>query len=106
MEQTMQMEAYLKERYGLAMGRIHEICTEETVPAPFSVYFHKTAEFLIQMGKLKRSIDAGETRDYTLQQWERSTRRFTMTFCRNNMRQATATRPMRWQSWARCTAGF
>ncbi len=71
MEQTMQMEAYLKERYGLAMGRIHEICTEETVPAPFSVYFHKTAEFLIQMEELKRSIDAGETRDYTLQQWER-----------------------------------
>ena len=63
-------EGYLKERYCLAMERIHEICAEETVPAPFCIYFRKTAQFLRQMEELKRTIDTGETESYTLAQWQ------------------------------------
>jgi leucyl aminopeptidase (aminopeptidase T) len=70
MEQNQENEAYLKERYSLAMERIHGICTEETVPAPFCIYFRKMAQFLVQMEELKRVIDSGETKDYTLEQWE------------------------------------
>lgn len=53
-------EDYLKERYVLAMERIHRICEEETVPAPFCVFFGRTAQFLVQMEELKRVIDSGE----------------------------------------------
>ncbi|MDO4321238.1 MAG: aminopeptidase [Lachnospiraceae bacterium] len=70
MEQENKKEDYLKERYCLAMERIHEICTEETVPAPFCVYFRKTAQFLVQMEELKRAVDSGETKGYTLEQWK------------------------------------
>ena len=35
MEETNKKEEYLKERYTLAMERIHGIIQEETVPAPF-----------------------------------------------------------------------
>ena len=63
-------EDYLKERYVLAMERIHRICEEETVPAPFCVFFGRTAQFLVQMEELKRVIDSGEADAYTLCQWQ------------------------------------
>ncbi len=63
-------EAYLQERYGLTAERIHEICTEETVPAPFCDYFQKTARFLVQMEDLRELLESGAVRDYTLHQWE------------------------------------
>ena len=64
-------EDYLKERYVLAMERIHRICEEETVPAPFCIFFGRTAQFLVQMEELKRMIDSGETDAYTLCQWQK-----------------------------------
>lgn len=70
MEELNEREAYLKERYCLGMERIHGICAEETVPAPFCVYFRKTAEFLILMEELSRKLDQGETKEYTLEQWQ------------------------------------
>lgn len=63
-------EEYLAERYGLAMERIRSIGSEETVPAPFCVYFKKTAEFLIQMDALRRTLESGEAEGYTLEQWQ------------------------------------
>ncbi len=63
-------EEYLEERYSLAMERIRGIGGEETVPAPFCVYFRKMAEFLIQMDALRRTLASGETKDYTLEQWQ------------------------------------
>ncbi len=70
MEYNNEKEEILKERYCLAMERIHEICKEETVPAPFCIYFRKTAEFLVQMETLKRAVDSGEMETYSLKQWQ------------------------------------
>lgn len=70
-EQKELNEEYLKERYNLAMERVHGICGEETVSAPFCVYFKRTAQFLLQIEELKRAIDSGETKDYTLEEWQK-----------------------------------
>ncbi len=70
MEQDNLNEMNLQERYSLATGRIHEICSEGTVPAPFCDFFQKTARFLVQMEDLKNCLDSGAAQDYTLRQWE------------------------------------
>lgn len=70
MEERNDREEYLKERYCLAMERIHGICAEKTVPAPFCDYFRKTAEFLLLMESLKKKLDEKETERYTLEQWQ------------------------------------
>ncbi len=70
MEQENRREDNLQERYSLAAERVHAICTEETVPAPFCDYFQKTARFLVQMEDLKNCLDSGAAQDYTLRQWE------------------------------------
>lgn len=61
---------FLQERYCLAMERIHGICADQTVPAPFLDYFQKTASFLVQMEELKQKLESGETADYSMEQWE------------------------------------
>lgn len=63
-------EAYLKERYCLAMERISAIRMEETVQAPFCDYFQKVAEFLCQMERVREALLSGETSAYTLEQWQ------------------------------------
>ena len=65
MERTNKKEEYLKERYTLAMERIHGIGQEETVPAPFCVYFKKTAQFLVQVEELWTELRYNETKNYT-----------------------------------------
>ena len=70
MEEINKKEEYLKERYTLAMERIRESGQEETVPAPFCVYFKKTAEFLIWVDGLRTKLLSGETKEYTLEQWQ------------------------------------
>lgn len=70
MEENKRREDYLGERYALAMERIRQICAEETVPAPFCLYFRRTAEFLIQMEELKHIIDSGKIKSYTLEELE------------------------------------
>ncbi len=50
---------FLQERYELVTERIREIGTEDTVPAPFSDYFKKTAEFLLMLAGLKGEIESG-----------------------------------------------
>ena len=45
MEETNKKEEYLKERYTLAMERIHGIVREETVPAPFAFILRKHLSF-------------------------------------------------------------
>ena len=40
------LEECMKERYGLAKGRIREIITEETVKKPFGDFFRNRAKFL------------------------------------------------------------
>ncbi|MCD7841312.1 MAG: hypothetical protein LUG56_02460, partial [Lachnospiraceae bacterium] len=59
--QEEEFQEFLKERYDLSVARIHEIGGEETVQAPFSDYFKRTAEFLLMMEELKNRVDAGRT---------------------------------------------
>ena len=70
MGQMEEKEEYLKERYCLAVQRIQGISGEKTVPAPFCVYFRKMADFLLQMADLKEKTESGETKQYSLEQWE------------------------------------
>lgn len=70
MEEMNERDGYLRERYDLAMGRIHGICREQTVAAPFCFYFNKVAEFLIQMEDLREKLENGVTEDYSLDQWK------------------------------------
>ncbi len=74
MDKNMEMDKVLRERYCLASSRIREIRREETVPAPFCVFFQKTAGFLEQMEELKKALDSGETGTYTLEQWQKQNR--------------------------------
>lgn len=67
---SQENQTFLEERYSLAMERIHGICEDQTVPEPFFAYFQKVAGFLIQMEDLKRKLESGETRDYSLGQWQ------------------------------------
>ena len=60
----------LRERRALAMERIRQICTEETVPGSFGVYFRKVASFLVQMEKLWERVKSGTMEGYTLEQWQ------------------------------------
>ncbi len=69
-EEINEKEDYLRERYSLAMERIHGICREQTVAAPFCGYFQAVAGFLIQMEDLKAKLENGETEKYTLEQWQ------------------------------------
>ena len=55
-------EALTKERYELAMGRIHEIAgqeIEETAPE-FSFYFKETAQYLVRMDEVFQMATSGE----------------------------------------------
>lgn len=67
----IEQEAVITERYLLAMERIHAICLEQTVPEAFGDYFKRTAEFLVQMENLKGKLDQKETKDYSLEEWQK-----------------------------------
>lgn len=60
----------LQERYELTIERISSIMEEDTVPKPFDDYFRKTASFLFTMKDITANIAAGETKEYSLAQWE------------------------------------
>ncbi len=74
MEEEIKNMEFLKERYSLAMERIHEICEEKTVPAPFCIYFNRTAQFLTETEELRKKLESGETDGYSLEQWEQLNR--------------------------------
>ena len=52
-------EQLLRERYELAIGRVREILQEQTVPADFVSYFHKTAGFLLLCDDVKNRLETG-----------------------------------------------
>ena len=52
------MEECMKERYGLAKGRIREIITEETVKKPFGDFFRNRAKFLSMAADVMDDDDA------------------------------------------------
>lgn len=66
----MENDNVLVERYSLVVERISQIPAETTVQEPFRDYFVKMAEFIMQMDELKKKLESGETKEYTLEQWQ------------------------------------
>ena len=52
-------ERLLRERYELAAGRVREILQEQTVPADFVSYFHRTARFILLCDEVKNRLETG-----------------------------------------------
>ncbi len=69
--QEEEQDELLLERLSLATGRIREIGTEDVVPAPFSDYFKKTAEFLVLMEELQERIQSGRINTESFQEMNR-----------------------------------
>ena len=70
MEQTNQNDTYLQERYSLAMERIEGILKEETVSAPFCIYFQTVAQFLLETKALREKLAPEKADAYTLEEWQ------------------------------------
>lgn len=66
----LEENSILQERFALAMERIHAVCGEQNVPGEYCDYFKRTAVFLVQMEALKKKLDSGETKAYTLEEWQ------------------------------------
>ena len=49
----------IEERYELAVGRIREIRTEQTVDGVFCDYFQKLADFVIMIDELRNVLSDG-----------------------------------------------
>ena len=70
MEHTNQNDTYLQERYSLAMERIEGILKEETVSAPFCIYFQTVAQFLLETKELREKLAPEKAEAYTLEEWQ------------------------------------
>ena len=57
----------LQERYQLAMERIREIRTEETIALPWRDFFQKTADFIADMDTVREDLISGRERDRSLE---------------------------------------
>lgn len=56
----------IEERYELAVGRIREIRTEQTVDGAFRDYFQKLADFVIMIDELKNVLSDGSYYDFPM----------------------------------------
>jgi len=57
-----------QERYALAMERIQRITGEETVAAKYRGYFGRTAEFILSIDEIRRTLVSGEWDTWTQEQ--------------------------------------
>lgn len=53
-------QALLRERYGLAIGRIRAMADEESVAEPYRGYFRAVAEFILMMDELHMEVESGD----------------------------------------------
>lgn len=60
-----------EERYELAIGRIREIRTEQTVDSRFRDYFCKMADFVIMIDELKSALSEGVYADAALEELQK-----------------------------------
>lgn len=59
----------VKERYELAMERIHTFLAGDTkIAGAFLDYFQKTAEYLLQMDELKQHVDSKDLKDVSFEE--------------------------------------
>lgn len=55
------------ERYDLSMGRIETMMSEKNITEPYLDYFHKTAEFIMQIEQLARKLMRDELEDQPIE---------------------------------------
>ena len=65
----------IRERYELAMERIRAMKQEKTVSAPFYAYFQKMADFILEMGAYRASVEKGEPERLSLAELQEQNRR-------------------------------
>ena len=53
------MTEQIRERYDLTIDRIGRICMEKTVGEQFRQYFQKTAEFILEIERIRKLIETG-----------------------------------------------
>lgn len=53
------MTEQIRERYDLTIDRIGRICMEKTVGQQFREYFQKTAEFILEIERIRKLIETG-----------------------------------------------
>ena len=58
----------IEERYELAVGRIREIRTEQTVDGMFQDYFQKLADFVIMIDELRNVLSDGSYNDLSMEE--------------------------------------
>ena len=61
----------IEERYELAVGRIREIRTEQTVDGMFQDYFQKLADFVIMIDELRNVLSDGSYNDLSMEELRR-----------------------------------
>lgn len=61
----------IEERYELAVGRIREIRTEQTVDGMFQDYFQKLADFVIMIDELRNMLSDGSYNDLSMEELRR-----------------------------------
>ncbi len=71
MEQILTDRDSLRERYGLAVDRIRQIGTEETVKGACRDYFRNVAGFLLLMEELWDTVEKGRLDEYSLLQHQK-----------------------------------
>ncbi|MGL6201050.1 MAG: aminopeptidase [Lachnospiraceae bacterium] len=61
------MDEWEQERYTLAMERIQNIITEETVSEPFRDYFRTVAGFILQIDRIHGTFESGERESWSIE---------------------------------------
>lgn len=70
LEQMIEENETIKERYEIAMERIFVMLEEKTVQAPYVDYFIKTAKFLLQIKEVVELCESGKLRNLSQEELE------------------------------------
>ena len=64
----------MRERYQLAIERIRMILKEQTVADRYLAYFHKVAEFILDIDRIRQRLEAEQGETWTLAELQRENR--------------------------------
>lgn len=62
------MTEQIRERYDLTIDRIGRICMEKTVGEQFREYFQKTAEFILEIERIRKLIETGMWKQFSAEE--------------------------------------
>ena len=69
------MTEQIRERYDLTIDRIGRICMEKTVGEQFREYFQKTAEFILEIERIRKLIETGMWKQLSAEEKREETRK-------------------------------